>query len=61
MWKKVRLFFAIICLLGFTLLFLDHSEQSWLAVHLAFLAKIQLVPAVLATSFSLVVVILAVT
>lgn len=50
MWKAIRTFLAISCLVGFALLFLDQSENSALAQDLAWLARLQLVSAMLAGS-----------
>lgn len=51
MWKTIRTILAVFCLFGFVLLFCDQSENSTLAGALAWLAKIQLVPAMLSGSF----------
>ncbi|MBQ7586313.1 MAG: 4Fe-4S binding protein, partial [Desulfovibrionaceae bacterium] len=61
MWKKIRLVLALLFLIGCSLLFLDLSEGSLIAKALAPLAKIQLVPALLFGSFSLIVALLALT
>ena len=61
MWKICRLCLACLVLVGFVFLFLDQSEHSVLATDLAWLAKIQLVPAIVAGSVGIVFCILAVT
>lgn len=61
MLKHIRLFLAPLGLLGFAVLFCDQSEGSIYATSLAWLGKIQLVPALLAGSLGILGAIVAVT
>ncbi|MBQ7738844.1 MAG: 4Fe-4S binding protein [Desulfovibrionaceae bacterium] len=61
MFKKLRTFLGCLTLLGFALLFLDLSLDKIWASHLAWLAKMQFLPAFLAHSFIIVAVILLLT
>ncbi|MCR5813107.1 MAG: 4Fe-4S dicluster domain-containing protein [Desulfovibrio sp.] len=61
MWKRLRLCLALLCFVGFVLLFCDLSEHAFLASTLAWLAKIQLIPAILSGSMVLVLALVAVT
>ena len=59
--KKIRVLLACCMVVGFCFLFLDQSEGNVLARKLAWLADIQLVPALLAGSLGIVIAILALT
>lgn len=59
MGRKIRISLELLCLLGFSLLFLD-IHGLW-SVHLAWLGKIQLVPAALSGSILTIVVIAGLT
>lgn len=59
MWKNTRIFLSLLCLAGFTLLFVDVS--GILTPHLAFLGKLQLVPAFLSGSVLSVALLLGLT
>ncbi len=59
MLKKIRILCAALIFIGVCLLFLDAS--GFLPVHLAFLAKIQIVPAILTGSIVIVLALLAFT
>ena len=61
MWKALRLCLALFFLFGFVIFFCDLSEQRVLATHFSWLAKIQLLPALLAGSLLCVLVVLAAT
>lgn len=59
--KKIRVLLACCMVVGFCFLFLDQSEGSVVARKLAWLADIQLVPALLAGSLGIVIALLALT
>lgn len=59
MWRYTRSILALLCLAGFSLLFIDVS--GLVAPHLAFLGKVQLVPAFLSGSLTILILVLALT
>lgn len=59
MWRYTRSILALLCLAGFLLLFIDVS--GLIAPHLAFLGKVQLVPAFLSGSMTILILLLALT
>ena len=61
MWKNIRIFIALCCLSGFVVLVCDQSGNSTFALDVAWLAKIQLVPALLAGSIGVVLALVVAT